>query len=86
MIGEAEVVVGAEIDRFARAFGGRNMDAPALRSGQQPLTLEKAGCLDVAEGRADMGEKGFGHGASFEEAEAASIAARDGRRYCESWM
>ena len=42
VIGEAEVIVGAEIDRIARALRGRDMDAPALRPGQQPLAFCQA--------------------------------------------
>ena len=42
VIGEAEIIVGAEIDRIARALRGRDMDAPALRPGQQPLALREA--------------------------------------------
>ncbi len=61
MIGEAEVIVGAEIDGVARALRGRDMDAPALRPGQQPLALCQALRLDVVEGRADVSEKGVGH-------------------------
>ena len=64
MVGEAEVVVGAEIDRFARAFRPADADPPALRPGQQALALEEARRLDLVEGRAEVVEKGFGHGAS----------------------
>ena len=39
VIGEAKVIVGAEVDGFADALGGRNTDPPTLRSGQQPLAF-----------------------------------------------
>ena len=64
MIGEAEVIVGAEIDRIARALRGGDMDAPALRPGQQPLAFCEARRLDVVEGGADVAQKGVGHGGS----------------------
>ena len=65
VVGEAQVIVGAEIDRIARALRRRDMDAPALRSGQQALALREARRLDVVEGSADVVEKGVGHSASF---------------------
>ncbi len=40
MVGEAEVVVGAEIDRLPLAFRPGDADPPALRPGQQALALE----------------------------------------------
>ena len=64
VIGEAEIIVGAEIDRFARALRGCDTDAPALRPGQQPLAFCQALGLDVVERGADVVEKGFGHGGS----------------------
>jgi hypothetical protein len=64
MVGEAEVIVGAEIDRFARAFRAADADPPALRPGQQALALEQARRLDLVEGCADVVEKGIGHGRS----------------------
>ena len=73
MIGEAEVIVGAEIDRFARALRGRDTDAPALRPGQQPLAFREARRLDLVEGRADVVEKGVGHKPPrFDRGEASS--------------
>jgi hypothetical protein len=86
VIRETQIIVGAEIDRFARAPWGSDTDAPALRPGQKPLVLCEALRLDVIEGGADVGQKGFGHGASFYEGEAASLAALGRRRYCDSWM
>ena len=62
VIGEAEIIVGAEVDRLARAFRRGDADAAALRPGQQPLALREARRLDVVEGREDMAEKGVGHG------------------------
>ena len=61
MVGETEIIVGAEIDGIARALRRRDMDAPALRPGQQPLTLCEALRLDVIEGGANVVEKGVGH-------------------------
>ena len=61
VIGEAKVIVGAEIDRIARALRRRDMDAPALRPGQQPLAFCQALRLDVIERSADVVEKGVGH-------------------------
>ena len=60
VVGEAEIIVGAEIDHLARPLAS-DADPPALRPGQQPLALEEAGRLDVVEGRADVAEKGVGH-------------------------
>ena len=51
MIGEAEVVVGAQVDGLARALVRSHADPPALRAGQQALALQKAGRLDLVEGR-----------------------------------
>ena len=62
MIGEAEVIVGAEIDRFARALRRSDPDPPALRPSQQALALEEARPLDVVEGRADVAQESFRHG------------------------
>ena len=61
VIGKAQVIVGAEVDRLARALRRSDPDPPALRPGQQPLAFEKARRLDVVEGRADVVEKGVGH-------------------------
>ena len=57
VIGEAEVVVGAEIERLARAVLRRHPDAPALRAGQQSLALREARRLDLVERRANMPEE-----------------------------
>ena len=87
MIGEAQVIVGAEVDRIARALRRRDMDAPTLRPGQEPLAFCEARRLDVIEGAgADVVEKGVGHEPPRFERGEDVIAARDGRRYCESWM
>ena len=64
VVGEAKVIVGAEIDRFALALRGGDIDASALRPGQQPLALREARRLDLVEGGANVGEKGVGHGGS----------------------
>jgi len=64
MIGEAEVIVGAEIDHLAPAVRGADPDAPALRAFDQPLALGEAIGLDPRERRADMIEKHVSHGAS----------------------
>ena len=61
MIGETEIIVGAEIDGISRALRGRDADPPALRPGQQPLTLCETLRLDVIEGGANVVEKGVGH-------------------------
>src|SRR5271165_3145911 len=49
MIGEAEVVVCAEIESLARARAGGDPDASALRPGQEPLAFQKARRLDLIE-------------------------------------
>ena len=74
MIGEAEVIVGAEIDRLARAVLTRDTDPPALRPSQEPLAFCKARGLDLVEGGADVVEKGVGHSGSPVRM-SASIAA-----------
>ena len=56
VIGETEIIVG-EIDRLARARLRRDMDAPALRTGQQALAFGEALRLDVVEGGANVVEK-----------------------------
>ena len=76
VIGEAEVIVGAEIDRLARALRRRDTDAPALRPGQEPLAFGEALRLDVVEGGADVVEKSVGHRGSPVQV-SASIAAHD---------
>ena len=77
VVGEAEVIVGAEIDGFARALRGRDMDPPALRSGQQPLAFCEARRLDVVEGSADVVEKSVGHGGSPVYVSASIAAPRE---------
>ena len=62
MIGQAEIIVGAEIDRLARAFRRGDADPSTLRAGQQPLALGEAGRLDFVEGRADVTQESIGHG------------------------
>ncbi len=57
MIGEAEVVVGAKVDRLARAIRRSDADSPALRSGQKAFALQEAGRLDLVEGGADVPEE-----------------------------
>ena len=57
MVGEAEVVVGAEIDGLALAFRPGDADPPALRAGQQSLAFEQARRLDVVERRAEVVRK-----------------------------
>ena len=61
MIGEAEVIVGAEVQHLALAGIRGDADAPALRPGQQPLALEKAGRLDLVERRPDVPQERVGH-------------------------
>ena len=58
MIGEAEIIVGAEVDRLARALGRSDADSPALRPRQQSLALGEARRLDLVQGRADVSQKG----------------------------
>ena len=55
MIGEAEIIVGAEIDHLAPAG---DADAPALRAFDQPLALVEAVGVDRGERRrADVARK-----------------------------
>ena len=49
MIGEAEIIVGAEIDHFATKGLGGDADAAALRPFNQPLALVEAIGLDLRE-------------------------------------
>ena len=87
VVGETQVIVGAEVDRIACALRGRDMDAPALRPGQEPLAFREARRLDVVERGADMGEKRVGHEPSrFDGWEWVSLAARIARCYCWSWI
>ena len=76
MVGEAEVIVGAEIDHVARAAGRGDADMSALRAGEQALALEKAGSVDLVEGGADVPQERVGHGAS-RICRDDSIAAED---------
>ena len=57
VVGEAEVIVGAEIDGLALAFRPGDADPSALRSGQQALAFREARRLDVVEGRAEVGRE-----------------------------
>ena len=57
VVGEAEVIVGAEIDRLALAFRPGDADPPALRPGQQALALEQARRLDVGRGSRGRGRE-----------------------------
>ena len=51
MIGEAQIVVGAQIDHFASA----DADASALRPFDQPFVLIEPVGLDLSERRAEVG-------------------------------
>ena len=75
VVGEAEVIVGAEIDRFARPLRRGDADPPALRPGQEPLAFDEALRLDIVEGRANVVEKSVGHRGSPVQV-SASIAAQ----------
>ena len=77
VIGEAEVIVGAEIDRFARALRRRDMDAPALRPGQEPLALCESRRVNLVEGGADVVEKGVGHSGSPVQVSRSIAAPRE---------
>ena len=55
VVGEAEIIVGAKIERLARAVLRSDADPPALRPRQQALALREARRLDVVEGPAEMG-------------------------------
>jgi hypothetical protein len=57
VVGEAEIIVGAKIERFARPVLRRHSDSPALRAGQQSLALRQARRLDVVERRAHVVEE-----------------------------
>ena len=56
MVGEAEIIVGAKIERLAGAVLRGDADPPALRSRQQALALRQARRLDVVERRANVPE------------------------------
>ena len=77
MVGEAEVIVGAEVDGFARAFRPGDADPPALRSVEQAFALQQALRLDVVEGRAHVVEKGCGHSGSRVRVNASIAAPRE---------
>ena len=57
VIGEAKIIVGAEVERLARAVLRSDPDPPALRAGQQALALGQARRLDVVERRANVLEE-----------------------------
>ncbi len=61
MVGEAEVIVGAEVDHAAAIA---EADAARLRCSDQPFALEQALSVDVCKGRGDMVEKPGLHGIS----------------------
>ena len=62
VIGEAKIIVGAEVERLARAVLRGDPDAPALRAGEQALALGQACRLDVVERRANVPEERVWHG------------------------
>ena len=63
MIGEAEVIVGAEIDASrARRPPEATCIRPPCGPGDQALALDQPRRLDLVERRADMAKKGVGHG------------------------
>ena len=80
MVGEAEIIVGAEIDRLALAFRPGDADPPALRPGQQALALEEAGGFDLAEGGAEVIEESVGHEPSFARKETKIQSAAEIQR------
>src|SRR5690606_34634054 len=58
MVGEAEIIVGAEVQHLAGAAVRLvDRDPTALRAGDQALALVEAGRLDLLESAADMVEK-----------------------------
>ena len=61
MIGEAEIIVGAEVEHLARRAVGGDLDARPLRPGDQPLALGQPVGLDLGERRTQMGQEGVGH-------------------------
>ena len=61
VMGETEVIVGAEIDHLALALRTGDADAPALRPGDQPLALGQPGGVDLAQDRSHVAHEGLGH-------------------------
>ena len=76
VIGEAEIIVGAEIDRLALALRPGDADPSALRPGQQALALREASGLDLGEGRVDVVEEGVGHSGSRGSGERKHSSAK----------
>src|ERR1700722_8893730 len=61
MVGEAEIVVGAEIDDLAPRSPRGDLDPRSLRTGDQPLALSEAVGLDLRKQALEMAEKIFRH-------------------------
>ena len=54
MIGEAEIIVGAEVEHRSLARVRGDADASALRPGEETLALGEPGRVDLVERRSDM--------------------------------
>ena len=54
MIGEPEIIVGAEVEHCALARVRDDADASALRPSDEPLALSEPGRVDLVERRSDM--------------------------------
>ena len=61
VIGEAEIVVGAQVDEVAPAALCLHLHMAALRSGDQALRLEEAGGFEIVEDRFDPFDQGIFH-------------------------
>ena len=78
MIGEAEIIVGAEIDHLARPAADATRMRPPCGPVDQPLALGQAAGFDLVERRAEVFEKGVGHGASRFVPSSSIAAPREG--------
>ena len=64
MVGEAEIVVGAEVDEFAHPLALAHPDAPGLRADDPALAPQEAIGLDFDQPVADVVQQFVRHGNS----------------------
>ena len=69
VVGEAEVVVGAEVEDLAGTAARGDVHGRGLRGADHPLGLVQAGGADLVEGGAQIVAHGVEHGEAPESAD-----------------